>query len=622
MRVKTMELIGKIGLAALLACLLFVSCNLEADRTNEEEEERPEWPAETGDPIEPDWDNFNGKIAYINPNMEYQEMEGFGASDCWVGNWVGQNWAEDTKEQIAEWLFSQDFDEESGNPKGIGLSQWRVNLGGGSYEQGAAGKIGTIDPLRWERRAECFLKGTTAAEVTSAASAAEPSNRYDWEKQAGQQYFFRKAKDLGTEILIAFSNSPLFPWTKSGTANNVALNSTSPDGSGKYTRLGTSANLKDDCYDDFAGYLADVAEYFAAEGYPFDYISPINEPQWDWNEDKQEGTPWTNGNITNLVKELNTAIQSRTSISAKTKIMIPESTRWDDLTRNESGASQKYGQLDAFFNPANTATYVGNLPSVANLIAAHTYWTHDTDAMLKSYRIPVKTKADALGVDVWNTEWCVLGNGEGFSASSASAYEIALYMAKLTHSDIMVTGVKSWAFWTAMDYEGGSKSRYTLIGLSPGVTTYDPNAYQTHQITETGTIQSMPTLWALGNYSLFVRPGFIRIGTTNIASGEADNNNLTNLMATSYKSPPGYKDKDGNAVNRIVTVYVNWTTASYELAALFTDNRLPVKIRCFRTDAANTNNGGLGMRYEGHANGVIVVPPRSIYTVVYDFPVE
>jgi hypothetical protein len=128
----------------------------------------------------------------------------------------------------------------------------------------------------------------------------------------------------------------------------------------------------------------------------------------------------------------------------------------------------------------------------------------------------------------------------------------------------------------------------------------------------------------MGNYSLFVRPGFKRIGITNLVD-ETENNNITKLMATAYKSPAGYTDKDGNPVNRIVTVYVNMNTSPQQTAAIFTDGKLPVRIRCFRTDAANTgseNGGGLGMRYEGHSQGVFVVPPRSIYTVVYDFPVE
>lgn len=638
---KVVKTIGKIGLAALLAYLPVVSCELEAERSTEEEQN---WTEETGDPIEVDWDNFTGRAVFINPNTEHQEMKGFGASDCWDGNWVGQFWGEEglaegvgtvseVKGQIAEWLFSQDFDAE-GNPLGIGLSQWRVNLGAGSHEQGSSSRIGTInynasDQVgRWDRRSESFLRGSTGTEIVNAAAATDPAERYDWTKQAGQQYFFKQAKGMGTEILIAFSNSPVVPWTINGYANNSAPTANTPNSNGRYTAQGNFANLKAEAFDDFAGYLADVAEHFTQEGYTFDFIAPVNEPQWEWNEDKQEGSPWLNSEITKIAKELNTAIQARPAIAGKTKIMITEAAQWDHIYNTSGGASARQGQLDTFFNPANTATYIGDLPAMQpKMIAGHTYYTHANDANLRSHRTQLKTKADSLGVEVYSTEWCLLTGGEGLSdPATANYYDIALYMAKLCHSDITIAGVTSWAYWTAMDMEMTGRDRYTLIGLSPGSpNVYDISSYQSHNVTESGSIKSMPTLWALGNYSLFVRPGFKRIGITNVDSTEEGNNNITKLMATAYKSPAGYTDKDGNAVDRIVAVYVNMTTTSQQAAAIFTDNRLPVKIRCYRTDAANTgaeNGGGLGMRYEGHTNGVIVVPARSIYTVVYDFPVE
>lgn len=638
---KLITMMGKTGLAVLLAGLLFGSCELEADRVEEEEQE---WTEETGDPVEVDWDNFTGKTIVINPNTVYQEMKGFGASDCWDGNWVGQFWDEEghvegvgsvpeVREQIAKWLFSQDFDAE-GNPLGIGLSQWRVNLGAGSHEQGSSSRIGTINYNasnqvgRWDRRAESFLKGSTGPEIVAAAAADSPAERYDWTKQAGQQYFFKKAKDLGTEILIAFSNSPVVPWTLNGYANNSAANANTPNSSGRYTAQGNYANLKADAFDDFAGYLADVAEHFTAEGYPFDFIAPVNEPQWEWNEDKQEGSPWLNSEITKIAKELDTAIAARAAIAGKTKIMITEAAQWDHIYNSSGGANARQGQLDTFFNPANTATYIGDLAAMQpKMIGGHTYYTHATDANLRSHRTQLRTKAESLGVDVYSTEWCLLTGGEGLSdPATANYYDIALYMAKLCHSDITIGGISSWAYWTAMDMEMTGRDRYTLIGLSPGSpNTYDINSYLNYNITESGSIKSMPTLWALGNFSLFIRPGFKRIGITNVDSTEEGNNNITKLMATAYKSPEGYTDKAGNPVNRIVAVYVNMTTASAQTAALFTDGSLPVRIRCFRTDAANTgaeNGGGLGMRAEGHAQGVIAVPPRSIYTVVYDFPVE
>lgn len=591
-------------------------------------------PVVLGDPITTDFTALianGGKAVNINPGTEYQTMRGFGASDCWDGNWVGQYWDQTVREQISKWLFSQKLDS-SGNPEGIGLSQWRVNLGAGSWEQGLNSNgnpvVSTTAKLgnrnfdannqvgRWDRRAESFL-----------ANINNPSAGYNWNKQAGQQYFFKEAKDMGTEMLIAFSNSPIVSWTKSGTANNVATSSTTPDSSGKYTKYGDGANLKDDCYDDFAKYMADVAAHFSAEGYHFDYISPVNEPQWDWNEDKQEGSPWTNTDIIKIAKELNTAIQANPQIANKTKIMLAEAATWAYAT---GSGSSKGDQLYELFKGASGLT---GLPAMQpRIFAGHTYYTHDSDSSMRSTRETVKNKTQESWantatygeIEIFSSEWCLLTNGEGLTASSASAFDIALYMAKLAHCDITIAGAASWAFWTAMDFEGDSRDRYMLIGLSPGSQSYNPTSYQTYNIMQSGSVRSMPTLWALGAYSLFVRPGFKRISL--VGDGFNANNgdgttaaNWTGLMGTAYKSPEGYKDSAGNPVNRVVVVWVNWGSSSQKMAAQFTDNRKPRAIRIFKTDASNTNTGNFGMRSVTHDNGVFTVDGRSIYTVVYDF---
>jgi O-glycosyl hydrolase len=628
-----MKTLWKLGLTALaISLLLFGACE---DPTKERENKQNNWTEETGEEIEVDWEalvNGGGYQTIIDPANIIQTMKGFGASDCWDGNWVGQYWNDDKKEQIAEWLFSQEFDE-SGNPKGIGLSQWRVNLGAGSWEQGldsegkpaanSPGKLGNRNfdyntmIGRWDRRAESFL-----ADITNPAAG------YNWEKQKGQQYFFKKAKDMGTEILIAFSNSPLVCWTNSGTANNIVYNSPMNASDGKYTQLSSSVNLKSDCFDDFAGYLADVADHFAGQGYPFDFIAPVNEPQWAWNEDKQEGTSWTNANIAQFTRELDTAIQSRAGTKDKTKIMIAEAAQWDHAYTGTGAAT---GQLNAFFNSANTATYVGDLPSMnPKIYAGHTYYTHNPDATMVSHRTQLKSRADALGVEIYSSEWCALTDGTGMVRDTATYFDIALYMAKLAHVDIAVAGATSWAFWTAMDTETlktdgtpDSKDKFTLIGLAPGVSTYDRAAYQTHNIFQSGAIQSMPTLWALGNYSLFVRPGFQRIAlmgeglNVNNGDGGVAAANYTGLMGTAYKSPAGYKDKNGTALDRIVVVWVNCDTKLYKVASNFGDRKAR-HINCYRTDNS-TEDGGPGLRKEGHENGVITIPARSIYTVVYDF---
>src|SRR5882762_4750229 len=66
----------------------------------------------------------------IDINKTYQVISNFGASDAWSCQFVG-NWPGPSKNAIADWLFSMDT-LTNGNPKGIGLSLWRFNIGAGS----------------------------------------------------------------------------------------------------------------------------------------------------------------------------------------------------------------------------------------------------------------------------------------------------------------------------------------------------------------------------------------------------------------------------------------------------------------------------------------------------------
>lgn len=92
-----------------------------------------------------------------------QEIHSFGASDCWRTQYVGL-WPEDKKNAIADLLFSSQFDE-TGSPKGIGLTLWRFNIGSGSHEAGDQSGVNGD----W-RRTECFL---------------DKDGNWDWTKQQG-----------------------------------------------------------------------------------------------------------------------------------------------------------------------------------------------------------------------------------------------------------------------------------------------------------------------------------------------------------------------------------------------------------------------------------------------------
>lgn len=209
----------------------------------------------------------------LNPEVTYQTIHNFGASDAWSCQYVG-NWPVEQKNKVADLLFSLD-DKEDGSPKGIGLSCWRFNIGSGSADQKGEPKIG--DP--W-RRTECFL---------------QPDGNYNWQKQSGQRWFLQAAQKRGVESFIGFVNSPPVWLTKNGRANS--------DG-------GNSMNLPDENLPEFSKFLVDVTQNIQKnDGVLFDILSPVNEPQWDW-KDGQEGSPWTNAEIAKLCRQLGTDLQN------------------------------------------------------------------------------------------------------------------------------------------------------------------------------------------------------------------------------------------------------------------------------------------------------------------------
>ena len=54
--------------------------------------------------------------------------------------------------------------------------------------------------------------------------------------------------------------------------------------------------------------MVEFLKHFKSKGIAFDYLSPINQPQWDWEKKSQEGTPATNANILKISKYLLSAI--------------------------------------------------------------------------------------------------------------------------------------------------------------------------------------------------------------------------------------------------------------------------------------------------------------------------
>ena len=504
----------------------------------------------------------------FNPDQRYQTIMDFGASDCWTAEYVGRYFSTAQKERAARLLFSQEL-YDNGSPKGIGLSVWRVNLGAGSAAQGDDSNIADIT-----RRTDCYLQADST---------------YDWTRCPGQQWFMQQAKAYGVDHLLLFSNSAPVYFTANGLANN------------KYKATG--ANLKSDCYDDFATYIATVARHFKDEGYPVTYVDPVNEPAFNWY-DGQEGSPWQNSEISHIVRELDKALTAQHLDS--TTIIMPEASAWDrtyQLCTDYSGRASN--QIEAFWNPAYTKTYIGDLTHVERAVAGHDYWTFGNNATLVNTRTKLKAKADKYGLKVMQTEWSMLDaapdTDTGFPASydAASDMDIALFMGKLIYIGLTSANMSSWSYWTAMSQSMYSqKNRFELLRLNAtGDTGYESYG----DLTKGGSVTVTPNLWVLGNYSRFVRPGYTRIAF----SDGSNVDDINKLMATAFVSPDA---------KRMVAVFVNNSTSAQYVKF----NTQAAVVRKYVTDRTHTLSRDSKLSETPDSTSSITIPARSVVTFTFD----
>lgn len=439
----------------------------------------------------------------INLNVEKQAIHSFGASDCWTTKFIGKWNNIPKKDQIADYLFSQDTLPD-GSPEGIALSLWRFNIGGGSYEQGTASNITD----EW-RREECFLNA---------------DGSYNWNKEEGQQWFLQAAKQRGVKYTLGFAITPPVYMTRNGKAYNETG--------------GTTMNIQDGKMDDFADFLSQVTKHFR-----FDYVSPVNEPQWAWGKATgagQEGTQATNSEIATLVKQLSPKLSGTNS-----KVVIGEAGQWDFLyARNNDGRGE---QINQFFS-SSSPNYIGNLTNVEHAISAHSYFTTCPDNNMINVRKQVADKINQVdaSLQTWQSEFGILGNiCDLYNGSPRNrTIDYGLYVAKVIHHDLTIANVTSWQWWLAVSPYNYSDA---LVYIN------DPSGnINVNNCKEDGIVLDSKQLWALGNYSRFIRPGMQRI----TASLEGINDPV---MAAGSLMISAFKDVN---TKKLVIVIINMGTES------------------------------------------------------------
>jgi len=111
------------------------------------------------------------------------------------------------------------------------------------------------------------------------------------------------------------------------------------------------------------------------------------------------------------------------------------------------------------------------------------------DHMDAFYPREKQEKYGALGIELRMTEWCEMVNGSDYTMDSA------FNMADVIMQDIKELDVTAWQYWVGVANGG---YRDGLIYVS----------------TSARACRPAKRLWAMGNFSKFIRPGYVRVDTS------------------------------------------------------------------------------------------------------------
>ena len=492
-------------------------------------------------------------VYVIDKDIKYQEIDNFSASDAWRMDFVGKNWPSEKKEHIADLLFKHEFDKD-GNPIGMALTNWRVNIGAGSYENRGNNEVTST----WNRT-ECFLL---------------PDGRYDFTKQAGQQWFMNAARERGVNDFLFFTNSAPYFMTRTGSTlsgDNVCV------------------NLQKDKFDDFARFLVSCVQHFTEGGYNIKYVSPLNEPNVEWHTNSwQEGTFATKADIYRMVAELDKAISES---GANTKIVIPEMGEMKMLFEVDADERIPDDIIRSMFYD-DGAYSVMQFKNLYNCLAAHDYWTAYPPSLLVDIRAQVRDSIAGNGRDTkfWASEYCILEKNEEITMppSPVKSINLGLYVARLIHTNLAVANASAWQWWTAVSLNEDVPIQLLPLEASSGESVkYD------------GRVVTTKMFWATANYSFFVRPGMRRVDVRSLDKEVSPLEAATSLMLSSYTDDA-----------QVVTVIVNYADVDKNIS-LECDNARKGKMYVTSIDK--------DLQYIGkHRLKSLTIPARSIVTVVID----
>ena len=310
----------------------------------------------------------NTNKVVVDPTNQYQTFDGWGTSLAWFANIMGGA-PNPVRNRFADLIFDPN--------RGLGLNIARYNIGGGENPQYH------FEGLRANMPGYETLPGD-----------------WDWNADYNQRWFLQAAKARGANIFEAFSNSPPYWMTNSGSTTGA---------------VDCGDNLNPAHLQDFSNYLATVTSHFQSNwGIQFTTLDPLNEPMgtyWCFGG-YQEGSHFDVGLQAQTIDSVGAELQTQNLL---TRVAASDENTIDQ----ELSTWNSFGpQTQAYVSQINTHAYGG------------------------SERVGLAYAAANSDKDLWMSEY---GDGDGTGLS----------MSEDILQDVNQMHAAAWVYWQAVDEAAG-----------------------------------------------------------------------------------------------------------------------------------------------------------------------
>lgn len=469
---------------SMMLCLCMLGSAVACEQTDTGEKNNGE-----EDLQEEEWANFEiinpedyeiDGVVSISPlkasTMNDGIFQGWGTSLCWWANRVG--YSDELAQQTADLFFGDD---------GLRLNIMRYNIGGG--DDPTHNHITRTDSavpgwLVWDEEAQDYV--------------------YDYDADKNQLNVLERCVEAAGDnaIVEVFSNSPPYFMTVSGCSSGGFDSNVN--------------NLKDECYEDFAEYLAHVTNYIQNEmGIEVTSVSPMNEPNtnfWGANSPKQEGCHFDEGESQSRIIELTYEALQQYDLP---NVMV--------VASDETSTELQINEYNAYSDKAKE--YLGR-------INTHTY---------------NPTKIGELGQlarDEGFLMWMSEVDGNGMAGTNAGEMGAGLWLGEKIINDINALDPAAWVLWQVIDkhiseegYNGRQDSG--MIDITQG---FWGTAVADHDNQDVILTQKY---YSFGQFTRYIRPGMtiIQCGGDSLAAYNPETKELV-VVALNKSDKDRYMNYD------------------------------------------------------------------------------